>query len=153
MKQKGLVSILGLAVVAGAAIYIGRAFLKPASEQAQASSGVLSGAYDARVETCAILEDHELPEGLKRPDIGSSDRYVQLIVLFPQAAKISGKKDEYHLDRINGSLSEPIGPAYCEMATEEDGIVLTLTYATNEDFVTARLVRGEEVIVKQVALE
>jgi len=150
--QKGVFGILGIAVVAGAAIFIGREFLKPASERAQAQEKVLSGAYDPRIEFCSLLEDAELPEGLEPPEVGSTQRYLRVIVLFPEVNVIKGAKHEYHLDRINGSRDDPLEPVHSDLAQDEDGVVLTLTYATDSGFENARLVHDDIVIVKRVTL-
>jgi len=152
VKQKGVVGIIGIALVAGVAIYLGRAYLKPATERAQAKTSVLSGAYDVRVEACTILEDDELPEGLEPPAIGSSDRYVQLVVLFPEVTVIKGDKHEYQLDSINGMRGDPIDPSHADIAVEDDGVVLTLTYRTDEDFEYARVVHDGNVIVQKAEL-
>ena len=152
-KQKSPFGILGIALVAGAAIFIGLEFLKPASESAQAKEDVLSGAYAARVEVCTLLEDAELPEGLEPPEIGSTQRYLRVVVLFPEVNVIKGAKDEYHLDRVNGSRDDPLTPVHSDLTQEDDGAVLTLTYATDIEFDNARLVHDDIVIVERVTLQ
>ena len=153
VKQKSVITIISIALIAGVAIYLGRVYLKPAKERAEAKEAVLSGAYDARVEVCSMLEDHELPEGVEAPEIGSTERYVQLIVLFPEVNIIKGAKYEYQLDRINGGEGDPIDPVHADIEVEEDGVVLTLTYKTDEDFEHGRLVHDGNVIVEKAALE
>ena len=66
-----IVLLAGVAIVGGAAIFIGRAWLKPAAERAEARKGVLTGAYAARVEFCDFVPYTELPAP------GPKDRIVQ----------------------------------------------------------------------------
>lgn len=146
-------TIIGLGLVAVAAILIGRAFLKPASERAQAKGKVLTGQYDARLDFCDIIEDAELPEGLEPPGVGSTVRFVQVIVLFPQVNVIKGDPQDYVLDKVNGATSPILPPVHSEMSVEEEGVILTLTYETDVNFEYARLVRDEDVVLKRVGLQ
>ena len=151
--NKTVATIIGFAIVAGGAIWISKAFLKPATERKEAETEVLSGAYDARLEVCMFLEPNELPEGIKAPRIGSELRYVRLIVLFPEVRKIEGKAREFALSEVNGQKTDLLTPVDATLAVEDDGVVLTLTYETNHDFETAQLRRGEDVVLKKVELQ
>ena len=151
--NRSVKTILGLAVVAGAAIFLGRAYLKPASERAQASEKVLSGAYDARIEMCRFLEDNELPEEIPPPEVGSDTRYLRVLVLFPEVTIIAGAADEYHLGHVNGDPGRRLEPLVSEKAKEDDGVILTLTFETDDSFLDAKLVRGKKVVVGRVELE
>ena len=96
-----MVTIVGLAVVGGAAILVGREFLEPARERAESKEGVLTGAYAPRLEECRVLEDSELPEGLRRPAVGESLLYVSVVALYPGAAGAPDLRT-YLLDHVNG---------------------------------------------------
>ena len=50
-----MVTLLGLAAFAVAAIFVGRAVLKPAQERAQSKEGVLTGAYAPCLDECRAL--------------------------------------------------------------------------------------------------
>jgi len=150
--KRMLFTIIGLAIVAGGALWFSSAYLKPHAEQAQAKEGVLSGAYDARLETCALLQDTELPKGIEPPDIGSDLRYLQVVVLFPEVKSIEGRGEEYVLDLINGKRTEAMTPVATGIDIEAEGLFLTLTYRTDDGFEHARLRRGKVVIVERVAL-
>lgn len=151
--NKSVATIIGIAIVAGGAIWFSKSFLGPASERKQAEKKVLSGAYAAQLELCTFLEDSELPKGIEAPDIASDLRYVRVVVLFPEVKKIAGAPREFVLSEVNGQKSEQLTPVDAGLTVEEDGVVLTLTYLTDTGFEFARLNRGEHVIIKKVMLE
>jgi hypothetical protein len=148
--NRSVATIAGLAIVAGAAIFIGRAWLKPASERAEARKGVLSGAYDARTEYCDFLQDSELPEGLEPPDVGSDLLYLRVVVLFPEVATINGKAEDYELAHVNGDPKQTLAPVHSSIEAIDEGVLLTLTFASDASFDSARLMLDETMVVENV---
>jgi hypothetical protein len=144
--RRTVLTLFGLAIVAGGAILVGGAFLEPEKEKRDASQDVLTGAYDARVEECVILEDNELPKGVEPPELGSSERYVRVVILFPGVPTIAGKGSDYVLQDVNGQKNLRLAPVDAEIVADEAGVFLTVVYKSDDEFQRAKLVRGEEVL-------
>ncbi len=58
-------------MLAGAAIYVGRAYLNPAAEESQRKKSVLTGAMDPRLIEVTVLQDSDLPEDHLAIGVGS----------------------------------------------------------------------------------
>jgi hypothetical protein len=143
-------TLLGLAVVAGGAMLVGGAFLEPEKDKQDAGKKVLTGAYDAQIQECVILEDSELPKGVEPPGIGSEERYVRVVVLFPGVPTIAGTGIDYTLNNVNGDKDSSLTSAASEITADDAGVLLTLVYKTDDEFERATLVRGEEILANVV---
>ena len=85
---KSTATLLGIAILAGAAIYIGRAYLFPAAERSERQEAVLTGKLDPRLLDVFVLQDAELPEGVPPPRVGEDDMYVQVSILYPALPEV-----------------------------------------------------------------
>lgn len=144
-------TILGLAIVAGGAIYVSSTILKPATEEAQRREPVLTGALDAKLEECRLLEDVELPGDLKPPEVGEDRLYLLLVVLYPQRA--DAPEEEHRLNRVNGHPDLSLRPEHVEAVIEPEGALVHLTFQIDSSFQFAQLVRGEELLFDKISLE
>ncbi|MHC4224382.1 MAG: hypothetical protein ACYSX0_01420 [Planctomycetota bacterium] len=150
--KRFVVTIVGLAVVGGAAIFIGSKFLEPAQEKAQSKESVLTGAYAPRLDDCRALEDGELPEGLRPPAVGEDLLYVSVVVLYPGAAETPDLRT-YLLDHVNGVQENALIPIHTEAEEGEEGMYVYLTFRTDGSFESGRLVHDAKPILEHVSLE
>jgi hypothetical protein len=145
-------TIIGLAILAGGAIWVGRQFLEPAQEMAEADSSVLSGAYEARLEECRVLAPSELPDGLRPPKVGEAFDFVLVAVLYPEREQVP-TPELHHLDRIDGLPGTNLHPVHTYTETASEGAFLEVIFRVDEVFDEARLMRGEEVVLRQLRPE
>ena len=146
-------TIIGLAILAVGAIWVGRKFLEPAQEAAEADSNVLSGAYEARLEECRVIADSEIPDGLPVPAVGEEFYYVLVAVLYPEREQVP-LPEAHHLDQIDGLPGTslfPVQPPFTESG--RDGAILEIIVRVDEIFEEARLMCGEEVVLRRVQPE
>jgi hypothetical protein len=147
-----VITIVGLAVLGGAAIFIGGEFLEPAQEQAESKESVLTGAYAPRLDECRALDDSELPEGLRPPAVGEDLLYVSVVVLYPGAAEAPDLRT-YLLDHVNGVQENALIPVHTEADQGEEGMYVFLTFQTDGSFESGRLVHDAKPILEHVSLE
>lgn len=145
-------TIVGIAVVAVAAILIAKSMLRPAKEEVERKGSVLTGEYSPTVQECRMLEDSELPEELPHPKVDDVLRYVQVLVHYPGVAATPPASDHV-LERVNGSGGAPLAPAWSEVVAGEGGADLYLIYKTTTDFEHARLSRKGTVLAERIDLQ
>lgn len=145
-------TLLGIAVVAVAAILIARSMLRPAKEEVERKGNVLTGEYTPTVHECRILEDAELPDPLPPPKVADALRYVQVLVHYP-GVSTAPDPQEHLLERVNGAAGPPLAPAWHESVAGEDGTDLYLIYKTTLEFEHARLSRKGTVIAERIDLQ
>ncbi|NJN14552.1 MAG: hypothetical protein HC813_02710 [Planctomycetes bacterium] len=150
--RRAVITLVGLAILAGAAIFIARHLLKPQAEKVERSAPVLTGAYDVQLAECRILEDHELPEGVTPPAVGENIFYVSVIALYPgrENAPEAGK---HYLDRINGDEDRLLRPVHASSDITDEGQFAMLVFRTPDDFEFGRLMLEEKVVLDKVILE
>jgi hypothetical protein len=151
--KRGAATIVGLAILAIAATFVGRMFLSPARERVEQRSSVLSGAYEERLTECRILEDAELPADVERPGVGEAIYYLHLAVLYPGVANLPAEPEEHRLVGINGSPTAELSPVHAESAFDDEGTTVYLIFKTDGTFDFARLVRPDKTVLEKVALE
>lgn len=146
-------TILGLAILAVGAIWVGGKLLEPAQEMAEADSSVLSGAYDARLVECRVLANSEIPDGLAVPDVGEEFYYVLVAVLYPEREQVPLPEAHHlaELDGLPGTSLFPVQPPITEPGS--DGAFLEIIVRVDEVFDEARLMCGEEVVLPKVEPE
>lgn len=147
-----MASIIGIAILAGGAIFFGTAMLDPARERVEQAEPVLTGAYELRLQSCRILEDDELPEGVRPPEVGQDRLFVRVELLYPGRDK-SPPPETHRLQRVNGLPGPVLEPVHAEAEPQEDGMLVLLTYATDSSFEFATLVRDNKVRLERVVLE
>ena len=145
-------TVLGLAILGGGAIFISRALLSPATEEAERRTPVLTGALDPQLHEFRVLEDNELPAGLLPPKVGEDLLYLLVVVLYPGSERVPSP-DEHILDRVNNHPDYSLRPAHVESVVDRDGAYLYLTIRTDSSFEFARLVRDGEVVIPKVSLQ
>jgi len=146
------VTILGIAVIAGAAILIGRAFLDPAQEEAESKRKVLTGAYAPRLEEMRELDDSELPGELEPPGVGEDIAYVLVVVLYP-GVSLAPDPAGYEIEDVNGDPDIVLVPVHAAEEEDEEGTYVSLTFRTDRGFLHGRLVHDGKVVVEQLRLE
>ena len=115
------------------------------------SADVLSGAYEARLVECRVLEDSELPEDVPAPPVGSATFYFGLTVLYPDHAAVP--TGEHALVEINGELETRVLPVDVDTMVDEDGATVYLTFQSDGTFRYGALARDEKILVRRVALD
>jgi hypothetical protein len=143
---------LALTVVAVVAVLFARSFMRPAQEKVQRSKEVLTNAYQARVVECVPLEDTDLPEGLRRPNVDEDLVYVQVIVLYPGVERVSSPEDHV-LKEINGVMETELRPVHTSSDADEEGAYLYLVYQTNSAFEAAGMARDGKRLFKKISLD
>ncbi|MHC4956532.1 MAG: hypothetical protein ACYTGZ_22050 [Planctomycetota bacterium] len=145
-------TILGIAVLAGAAIYIGSRYLSPGAEHAERKEAVLTGALEPQVEAVEFLEDSDLPPGVTPPKVGEPMRYVRLTIFYPQRPKVPTPSD-HHLTQVNAESDFEKVPVHVEEELVEEGARLFVTYRVSADFVWGRIECNEKLIVARFELD
>ena len=145
-------TILALAVIGGGAIYLAITYLKPKQEEAERRKDVLNPDAQPRLVECVVLEDNELPEGIKPPGVGDTRVYVSVTIFYPGLVTVADL-DDHILDMLDGKPADRREPVAVDSEVEDDGIYAYLTYELDDVFETARLMRGEEILFNVVQLD
>jgi len=148
---KATASILGFAVLAGVAFYVGKSFLSPSSEKAEREESVLTGALDPRIEYAEMLEDADLPDGIDAPKVGDSTRYMRITILYPDRPRAPGP-EEHMLTEVNAG-EFTADPVHGIVSEDEEGARIIVIYRVSADFEWGRIERGERVIAKRFELD
>jgi hypothetical protein len=143
---------LGLTVVAVAAVLFAKSYMRPAQEKAQRSQEVLTNAYQAQLVECLVLEDAELPAGLRRPDVDEDLIYVQVTVLYPGVDRVPSP-EKHVLKEINGVTETELQPVHTSAESDDVGSFLYLIYRTNHGFEAARMARDGMHLFDKVDLD
>jgi len=143
---------LGLTVVAVAAVLFAKSYMRPAQEKVQRRQSVLTNAYQARLVECMILEDRDLPVGLRRPDVDEDLVYVQVTVLYPGVDRVPSP-NEHVLIEINGVTETELAPVHTSSESDEEGSFLYLVYKTDHGFEAARMARDGKRLFDKVSLD
>jgi hypothetical protein len=149
---RGVGTVLGIAVVAIAAIWVAKSMLKPTQEKVERRAPVLSGEYAPRLEECRALPDTELPAGVPAPLVDEDLLYVEVIVLFPGVSVVQDVKD-HRLAEINGVVKTSLSPVFSSVDVAEEGAYLVLVFKANHAFENARLVCNGQVVLERVELQ
>ncbi len=150
--RRALITLLGIAILAGAAIFIMRQFLKPAAEKAERKEPVLTGAYDVRLDSCRVLEDHELPEGLEPPGVGDESLYLLVVALYPGRDN-APPAEQHFLGRVNGEAEGTLRPVHSSSEVAADGQYISLVFRAPPEFESARLMHEDKTLVERVTLD
>jgi len=150
--RRAMITLLGIAVLAGAAIFIMRQFLKPAAEKAERDEPVLTGAYDVRLDACHILEDHELPEGLSAPGVGDESLHLLVVALYPGRDN-APPAEQHFLERINGEAETYLRPVHSSSELTPDGQYISLVFRVLPAFEFARLKHEDKTLIERVTLD
>jgi hypothetical protein len=149
---RGTLTLLGIAAVAVAAIFIAKGMLRPAKEEVERLAPVLTGQYAPQLQECVLLEDSQLPEGLAPPKVDEDLRYVQVEILYPGVEKTPPPADHL-LERVNGGGGAPLEPVWNDTDVTEDGAYVYLIYKATTSFEYARLTRRGEVVLERIDLQ
>jgi len=149
---KSAATLLGLAVIAAGAIYLGRAFLFPATERGERREAVLTGNLDPRLEEVAVVQDTELPPGVPVPKVGEDTLYIRVVVLYPALPEVP-EADRHRLVDINGMPGVEAKPAHVGTEVHEDGARATLVFRVPPDFEQGTLRRGNTVVLESILLD
>jgi hypothetical protein len=139
-------------MLAGAAIYVGRAYLNPAAEESQRKESVLTGAMDPRLIEVTVLQDSDLPEDVPALRIGEDAMYLLVSVLYPGVPEVPEPK-EHRLTLVNGHPGALQVPAHVETEVDEHGARVNLLYRVAPDFESGAIERGKTTVVKTFILE
>lgn len=151
--NRSTATVVGITILAGGAIFVGRAMLRPATEEVERREPVLTGAMNPRLHECRMLEDTELPEGIEPPQVGEDVLYLRVAVLYPGVAEAPAAK-EHVLDKVNGDPAATLAPAHAENAPADgDGAVARLTFRVDSGFRFARVSRDGKAVLEKVSLE
>jgi len=145
-------TIVGIAVVAVAAIFIAKYMLRPAKEEVERKATVLTGEYTPTVHECRILEDSEVPDELPRPKVDDDLRYVQVLVHYPGVSTTPPAADHV-LDLINGEGGRPVPPVWSDAIVGDEGVDLYLVYKATVDFEYARLSHKGTILSERMDVE
>jgi hypothetical protein len=150
--QRLSLTALGLTVVTVAAVLFAKSYMRPAQEKVQQRQNVLTNAYQARLEECVVLEDTELPEDLRRPDVDEDLLYVQVTVLYP-GVDLVPTPEKHVLKEINGVVATELAPVHTSTEADEEGSLLYLVYRTTSAFEAARMERDGIRLFAKVTLD
>ncbi|MEM8884432.1 MAG: hypothetical protein AAGD14_10200 [Planctomycetota bacterium] len=149
---KSAATIIGLALLTGAAIFVGRSYLQPASEGAQRQESVLTGHLDPRLVDAFVLQDSELPRGVAAIAVGEPAMYMQVSVLYPALPRVP-EPNKHKLTHVNGHPTAETDPVHVTTEVDDDGAFVHCIYRVGEDFATGRIQRGKTVVVPRLVLE
>ncbi|MHC4135622.1 MAG: hypothetical protein ACYTDU_11640 [Planctomycetota bacterium] len=144
---------LGLMVVTVAAVLFAKSYMRPAQEKVQRGQEVLTNAYQAQLVECVVLENTDLPEGLRRPSIDEDLVYVQVTVLYPGVERVPRSPEKHILREINGVVETELRPVHTSSFSDEDGSFLYLVYQTDSAFEAARMARDGMRLFAKVTLD
>lgn len=150
--QRLSLTALGLAVVTVAAVLFAKSYMRPAQEKVQRRQEVLTNAYQAQLIDCAILEDSELPAGLRRPEVDEDLIYLQVTVLYPGVDRVPSP-EKHVLKEINGVREAELQPVHTAVDTDEEGSYLYVVYQTSSAFEAARMAREGIRLFEKVTLD
>lgn len=149
---KSTATLVGIALLAGAAIYLGNAYLFPAAEQTERKEAVLTGNLDPQLEGVVVLQDSELPRGVTPPKVGEDAMYIRVTVLYPALPRVPDPK-EHHLVDINGRPDTVREPAHFDTEVDEEGARIHMLFRVEPDFLSAAVARGKQTILDSFILE
>lgn len=145
-------TMLGLTIVTVAAVLFAKSYMRPAQEKVQRGKAVLTNAYQARLVECAVLEDADLPEGLRRAAVDEDLVYVQVTVLYPGVERVP-TPEEHVLKEVNGVKATELRPVHTSFDSDEAGSYLYVVYRTDSAFEAARMMRDGNLLFEKVALD
>jgi len=149
---KSSATLVGIALLAGAAIYLGRAYLFPATERSERREAVLTGKLDPRLDEIVVLQDSELPAGVTPPRVGEDAMFIRITVLYPALPEVPEPK-EHRLAEVNGRPGAILDPAHVETEVDQDGARVHLTFRVAPDFISGTIARGKTTVLSTVVLE
>jgi hypothetical protein len=149
---KSTAAILGIALLAGAAIWIGRAYLNPAAEQSERNESVLTGAMDPRLQEIEVVQDADLPDGVPAPQVGEDAMYLRVSVLYPGLPDVP-EPHRHKLTRVNGQPAVAQDPAHVETEVDDSGALVHLLFRVDPGFESGAIARGKKTILKSFVLE
>ncbi|MHC4548661.1 MAG: hypothetical protein ACYTEZ_07770 [Planctomycetota bacterium] len=145
-------TVLGLAIVAVAAILIAKGVLRPTQEKVQRSKSVLTGAYEAKFLECFVLEDRDLPDELAPPKVDEDLVYLRVDLLYPGVERVPSPKSHV-LQTINGVPGTELRPVHTAYEVGYEGTYLYLVYRSDQSFAFAHMSREGTLLFEKVALE
>ena len=149
---KSSITILAIALLAGAAIYAGRSYLNPAVEESMRNESVLTGHLDPRLDDIEVLQDSDLPDEVTPPKVGEAAMFIRVTVLYPAMPRVPDPED-HRLVRVNGDPAAGHTPAHVETDVDEDGARVYLIFRVTPGFESADVARGETTVVEALVLE
>ena len=145
-------TILGLALLAGVAFYVGQSFLQPAAEHTERGESVLTGGLDPKIELVTILEDSELPRGLEAPEVDEDLMYLSVEIFYPERPSFP-EPEAHHLTACNEGAWFKAEPVHIHAEVTPDGTRASLIYRVGGEFEWGRITHGETVIAERISLE
>ena len=145
-------TILGFALLAGAAIIVGRSFLLPAAERSERDGTVLTGGLDPRIESVEVLEDSDLPPGVNAPKVDEDLIYIRVDIFYPERESFPAP-DAHHLTGANRETWFESEPVHSVTETTEDGARAVLIYSVGTKFEWGRIAHGKLVIAERFEVD
>jgi len=149
---RAIASMIGIGLLIGGGIFLIRLLQPTESPSPPKKEEVLTGAYAPVLVEYAVLQDHELPQGIEPPGVGSDVIYLQLIVQYPGAASVP-EVAAHKLDRVQRGGAPALTPVHAEAWDDEGGPKLALVFRTLASFRSGRLMRGETVVLEDFRIE
>ncbi|MGH7163437.1 MAG: hypothetical protein ACREID_08125 [Planctomycetota bacterium] len=147
-----MIASVALGALGLGAFFIARTFLRPAADDVQRREPVLTGEYEPRLQSCRVLEDHELPAEIAPPAVGESFLYLEVVVLHP-GSRLDVDPKTYVLVRVNGNPEAVLTPVHGAADTPAEGTLVHVVYRIEANFEYASLAAGDRPIIKKVVLE
>ncbi len=133
-------------------VIAGVIFLRPADKTEQSEPAELTGNMDPKIEVVQILEDSEVPPELPSLTVGGSELYLLVTVFYP-GLPVVPEPMGHRIDNINGNLKSNAAVMAVDSDSDDDGARADLFFRVENDFETARLVRGSKVIAARIELD
>ena len=146
-----LTSLLGLGILVGGVFLLVRPFLTK-EEAKKKDNSVLTGLQEPQLHRIAVLEDSELPDGVRRPDVDEDLLYISVVIFYPGAARVPGV-GSYRLERVNGQPRGELGAIATFPEIEEEGAYVEAIFQVGADFESAQIFRGPSLLAKKVSLD
>ena len=150
--KRALLTSLGIAVMAVAAVYLAKGFLRPAQEKVERGQAVLTGAYRPSLVECTVVADAELPRSLPPPKVDEDLLYIEVTVLYPGVERVPSPRD-HRLVNVNGRRGAVLEPVHIGYEVDDEGTYLSLIYRTDNGFEGASLAHAKRVLFENVVLE
>ncbi len=145
-----MTSLLGLGILAGGIFLFVRPFIT--KEEPKKEDSVLTGLQEPQLHRVAVLEDSELPEGVRRPDVDEDLMYLSVVVFYPGAARVPGV-GTFRLERVNGQPRGELGAIATFPEVDDDGAYVEAVFKVGGDFQYAQIFRGPSLLAKKVSLD
>lgn len=149
---KSSATILGIAMLAGAAIWVGRAYLFPAAEKTERKEAVLTGAMKPRLESAYVLQDSELPGHVPAPRVGEDAMYMRVSILYPGLPEVP-QPDAHRLTEVNGHPAARQDAAHVETEVDDEGARIHLYFRVSSEFEQGTIARGNKTVLESFLLE